>query len=304
MIGIGLGITARRSGPAGPTYGVTPDVNSVNEGGTVTFSVATTGVADATTLYWTALQVSGTIAAGDFTGGALSGSFVIAANAGSVARVLAADASTEGAESFKLEIRTGSTAGPVVATSSAVTINDTSLTATYTALNPADKGANITLSGGDLIATSSGGAGLARTVKAIGAAEHKYWEGTVGAITVNGMFGVSNGSLANTSYPGTTLNGMGWFPSGTVLFNGGAIGSGAGTYTTGDVLGFEVNRSTGLVTLYKNGAQVFTATALGTYDPASVYPTPGAAAGVNVFTMNFGPTMAYSIPAGASLLTA
>ena len=101
-----------------PTYAAVPTASNVNEGSALTFNITTTNIADATTLYWTATNAS------DF--GTSSGSFTITSNAGSVAVTPTADTTTEGAETFTLQIRTVSVGGSVVATSSAVTINDTS----------------------------------------------------------------------------------------------------------------------------------------------------------------------------------
>jgi hypothetical protein len=64
--------------------------------------------------------------AGDF--GGASGSFSITTNQGQFPVTPTADSTTEGAETFTVSIRTGSTSGTVVATSSAITINDTSTT--------------------------------------------------------------------------------------------------------------------------------------------------------------------------------
>lgn len=111
-----------------PTYSVTPSVTSVNEGSSVTFTVTTTGVANGTVLYWTALQVSGTLSASDFTDAAVSGSFTINSNTGTVTRTISADRTSESDEIFKIEIRTTSTTGTIVATSDSVTILDTSKT--------------------------------------------------------------------------------------------------------------------------------------------------------------------------------
>lgn len=108
------------------TYSVSPSVSSLNEGSSVTFTVTTNNVANGTTLYWTLNTVSGTINASDFSGGATSGSFTITNSSGSVVLTLANDTTTEGTESFQLQVRTDSTGGPIVATSSTVTINDTS----------------------------------------------------------------------------------------------------------------------------------------------------------------------------------
>jgi hypothetical protein len=96
---------------------------SINEGSPGTFSVSTTGYADATTLFYT-VQTN----AGDFA--TSSGSFTITSNAGSFTLTPTADVTTEGAEAFTVAVRTGSTSGPIIATSDSVTINDTSTTVT------------------------------------------------------------------------------------------------------------------------------------------------------------------------------
>lgn len=112
-----------------PTYSVSSSTSSVNEGSSVTFTVTTTNVPSGTTLYWSTNTVSGTINTSDFSGASTSGSFTINNNSGSIIRTLANDLTTEGSESFQLQIRTGSTSGTIVATSTTVTINDTSLNA-------------------------------------------------------------------------------------------------------------------------------------------------------------------------------
>ena len=107
-----------------PTYAATPAANNINEGSALTINVATTNVADATTLYWTVTN------AGDFT--TTSGSFAITSNAGSFTVTPDADTTTEGAETFTVQIRTGSVSGTVVDTTDAITINDTSTTPAFT----------------------------------------------------------------------------------------------------------------------------------------------------------------------------
>jgi len=114
-----------------PTYAVTPNVTSVDEGGSVTFTVTTQGVPSGTILYWTTQTISGFINNSDFTDNVTSGSFTINNNTATIVRGIRADTSTEGSESFAIQIRTGSTSGTLRATSSTVTINDTSRTPTY-----------------------------------------------------------------------------------------------------------------------------------------------------------------------------
>ena len=113
-----------------PTYFVNPVVSSVDEGSSVNFTVTTTNIANGTTLYWTVTGVSGTINASDFSDSAVSGSFTVNNNAATITRTLASDTTTEGSESFQLQIRTGSVSGTVVATSATVSINDTSTSTT------------------------------------------------------------------------------------------------------------------------------------------------------------------------------
>jgi hypothetical protein len=93
---------------------------STNEGASATANVTTTNVANGTTLYWTVNATTVDVST-------ISGSFTISANAGSFTIPAIADSLTEGTEFYTISVRTGSTAGTVVA-SSTLTINDTSTT--------------------------------------------------------------------------------------------------------------------------------------------------------------------------------
>lgn len=108
---------------AAATYSVSPSTASANEGTTVTWTITTTNVANGTTLYWTN---SGTTVAADFSGGANSGSFSVSGNSGSFSLTLNNDVTTETTETIIIQIRTDSTGGTIVATSSTVNIADTS----------------------------------------------------------------------------------------------------------------------------------------------------------------------------------
>jgi hypothetical protein len=111
-----------------PVYDVGVIPTSINEGASGTFNVITANVSDGTTLYWTINHT--TTSDADFS--AVSGSFTITSNQGSFNISPVADATTEGAETFTVSIRTGSVSGPVKYTTASVTINDTSLTPTAT----------------------------------------------------------------------------------------------------------------------------------------------------------------------------
>jgi len=120
------------SGNGDPFYGLTQTTTSVNEGSSVVFTVSTVNVAPSTTLYWTINAISGTINSSDIQGGSTSGSFTTNSNGvGTISITMASDYTLEGSESFQLQVRTGSTSGTIVATSSTVTIADTSSAPTY-----------------------------------------------------------------------------------------------------------------------------------------------------------------------------
>ena len=103
-----------------PTYTITPDPSSVDEGNSLTFNIGGENIADGT-YYWT-IESN----AGDFT--ATNGSFSISSNVGSFTVTPTADSTTEGDETFEIAIRSNSITGTILQTSSSVTINDTSLT--------------------------------------------------------------------------------------------------------------------------------------------------------------------------------
>ena len=98
---------------------------SIDEGSGLTFNVSGSYIPNGT-YYWTVTN------SGDF--GTSSGSFSITSNSGSFSVTPTADTTTEGAETFTVSVRSGSISGTVLATSSSITINDTSLSGyTWTA---------------------------------------------------------------------------------------------------------------------------------------------------------------------------
>jgi hypothetical protein len=104
------------------SYSITPSITSVNEGSSVTFNISANNSTE-TSLYWT---ISGGVSSNDFTDNTMSGSVTLSSGTASFTKQIAADLTTEGVETFVVQLRTGSISGPIVATSSTVTINDTS----------------------------------------------------------------------------------------------------------------------------------------------------------------------------------
>lgn len=107
-----------------PTYSISSNQSSVNEGSTASFSVTTTNFGSGT-LYWDVQTMSGTVNSNDLT---TSGSVSISSNSGTISISIASDLTTEGSESFRIRLYTDSGRSNLVATSTTVTINDTSLT--------------------------------------------------------------------------------------------------------------------------------------------------------------------------------
>ena len=102
------------SGP--PTYTLTPAYNNVDEGSSLTFTVGGTNIPNGT-YYWNTDT-------GDLVG--FAGDVTVTNNSGSFSVTPTADVTTEGAETFTATLRLGSVDGTILATSSSVTINDTS----------------------------------------------------------------------------------------------------------------------------------------------------------------------------------
>ena len=104
-------------------YSITPAATSMNEGVGLNFTFVG---APSTTHYWSINH--GTTNNSDFT--TPPGNTVIMNSGGTASYsnmvVTAADATTEGSQTFSVDLRTGSASGPVVANSGTITINDTS----------------------------------------------------------------------------------------------------------------------------------------------------------------------------------
>jgi len=127
--GIIIKDTSFTTNPLTPTYNIIQNIGKIGEGSTgVTFNIITENVPNGATLYWTTLPKSGDVSSSDFSDYLASGQVTIKNNSASIIRIANPDKYTEGEETFCIELRTGSIAGPVVQTSSAVVISDLSTT--------------------------------------------------------------------------------------------------------------------------------------------------------------------------------
>ena len=113
-----------------PTYVFGTYATSVDEGSSITVNVVTSNLSSGSTLYWTVLN--GTTTDARFS--SVSGSFTVdGTGRGSFSVAAIANNTTNGITTFQVQLRTESITGTVKATTNAITINDTSQSAsTYT----------------------------------------------------------------------------------------------------------------------------------------------------------------------------
>lgn len=177
--------------PPPPSYSAS-SASSINEGSALGVTVTTTNVSDGTTLYWTTNHT--TTSAADFSSN--SGSFTITSNSGTFNVPVVADSTTEGSETFTVEIRTTSTSGTIVATLPSVTVNDTSTAATYSfsSASEVDEGSAL----GCTVTTTgvSNGTTLYWTISHTTTAAADFTS-TSGSFTVNSNSGTFSIAIAN-----------------------------------------------------------------------------------------------------------
>ncbi len=211
---------------------LTPAVTSsgsVNEGSSITFTASNLGPDG--TYYWTILN--GSTVNADFS--ATSGSFTLSGSTGGIENgtgtfsvTTVSDRTTEGTQSFQVQVRSGSTSGTVLATSSSVSVLDISLTP------------SVTITGSTNIselAAGFGGFPVSTTIQAsnLGPAGTYYW--TISHITT----AAADFSATSGSFTTSTLNGSGSF---TITATADALAEGQETFaveirdgsTTGTVL--------------------------------------------------------------------
>lgn len=118
-------IVVDTSNSIGVDFTVIPSATSFNEGGSINVAVTSSVRPPYPHLLYATLD--GTVNSADFDGHGLSRSvFIDEELQGNFTITAAADATTEGPETFVINLRTGHSGGPVVATSALVTLNDTS----------------------------------------------------------------------------------------------------------------------------------------------------------------------------------
>jgi hypothetical protein len=156
--------------------------------------------------------------------------------------------------------------------------------------NAADKSANITLSGGNLIATAAGSGNVrANTAGSAG----RYYEIVWNSHTIPG-FGLATAAQSLSAYPGDP-NAIGFFGNGYVEWPGsGTSNSTSISWIDGDVMGILLGSSN--AQLIKNGTLVYTVNVL---PSGPLYPILSMSSGESA-TANFGATAMGFLPVGAT----
>lgn len=134
-----------------PTYALAAGATNVNEGNSVTFTLTTTNVAAGTVLNYTLAGTGITVT--DFNPNGTTGTVtVLAGGVTPITVTTAADLTTEGPENFTLALNGG------LATSGAVTINDTSLTPSGNTISVNAVGTFAATAGNDVFTVNISGA--------------------------------------------------------------------------------------------------------------------------------------------------
>lgn len=168
--------------------------------------------------------------------------------------------------------------------------------------NPADKGANLSLSNSDLTVSSTANTTAAIRATSGKSSGHWYFEATI-ADTGSINIGIATASAPLNDMLGNNPPKNAWaygVVSGAKYSNGSSSAYGAGSNFVGFVVGVELDLDAGTITFYRNGVSLGVAFSdiSGTVYPAiSIFDFNNRAA----VTANFGATaFAYSVPSGAS----
>ena len=164
----------------------------------------------------------------------------------------------------------------------------------YATWNPSDKSANITLSGGNLVATGVGDGAARSTISK--SAGKWYWEVTVTSAVSGLAVGAGNSSDILTASPGTTTNSIGYYPTGAIVKNNAVLATKAGL-GAGVVVSFAYDAGLSTLQILRNNLLQFTASGVN-IPTGALYAMCGFASG-GVITANFGASpFAYTPPAG------
>jgi hypothetical protein len=169
---------------------------------------------------------------------------------------------------------------------------------TYATWNPADKGAGVALSGGNLTMTLSSSPSDGGSVRStIGKSTGKwYWELTAKSGYCAGVIATSTPTVAASNALLLKVGTVGFYGN-AIYKDGSVVQSGLASIATNDVMGFALDMSALTLQLTRNGSAYGTAVAIaaGTWFAGDGNYTVDSI----MNTANFGATaLAYSVPSG------
>lgn len=174
-----------------------------------------------------------------------------------------------------------------------------SVVVTYATWNPSDKSSDITLSGGDLVASYNTPAANCLVRSTVSKSSGKwYWEITCTTTANYAYIGIGNASTSTVNYPGQDGNSLGYTNDGYLIKSGASFSTVPDPYITSDVLGFALDAGAGTIEFFKNNVSQ------GSYShgiAGAIYATLGTSAGAaaNTYTANFGASaFTYTPPSG------
>lgn len=108
------------------SFEISPSTTYVNEGSSVTFTIEAVGVGNGTVLGW---NITGSVNASDFVSGSTSGTTTVSNEQATITLTLANDATTEGQESFQVNVTRPD--GELAVQSEMIFVSDTSIIPAY-----------------------------------------------------------------------------------------------------------------------------------------------------------------------------
>ena len=114
-----------------------PDSGTHYEGESKSFTITVDGFETGGKVYYSIAAISGGLAVDDFTDGTLTGTLTLNSSLqSSFSKTLYREDSSEGTESYKIQIRQGSTSGTILGESGTITVPDPSYTLTPSTSTP------------------------------------------------------------------------------------------------------------------------------------------------------------------------
>jgi hypothetical protein len=123
----------------------------------------------------------------------------------------------------------------------------------YSTWNPSDKDADVSLSGGNLIASINAANGAVRGVQGRAHTQNRYFEVTLSGADVNTLAGIGTSGASLASFPGADSVSYAGYPFSNQTYTNNASAS---NYITGSVVGVDVDFTAGTIRFIATPQQV------------------------------------------------